>query len=877
MVTIQNLYFFIFLFMVSMKKILSNVDEPGNCNQETEKYSSLLMRCINKHELEISRTCTGPSFNISRDDGVTCILLNEDATGQNCQNYYKKNYFGIFLNFIDKCLDGVIERNVINNPLMESNGDRLSNCNNENLLFCQQLLNLCALNIYLHSENNDYCGYVNNTHINQAHDLINRMFLDNIPNRQIKTKFSLKEETKDYSNYYLKFWVAKYYYNGTLLNFELLDYDFLQCSNSNDEKTNYKIFGNNLESSCYIDINKYLNANKNFFYEIFLEDNLLDATKNLTSIPIRIIKNKDELGNNNYSPIYRMFLHFYDETNSRFYYASIVKLFVRTLEIDKEQIYLPYFEVLYNTINIEISDTNTIYYSFISEYKSDISDFMKAMKIVFIILTVIVGLLVIYRTYVWIKLNPSEIIERNYIILLLFEFIYKACKYLGKFYFWFTFGISAYWYFFYKIQFRVYFLMPPLNDDCYNKFLIIFYIGFCCYIIYMLIRIYKQISFDIFFIDWETEKNMAMNDIKSSLDKKVKYKKYRSAWRMIHVVNQFNELQKYRIFNLYFGFSWIILLYFRCDWERREHQVPRDAHVDGSPINLVLRNFIAGIIVMASAAVELVIVRLLQIWLPLKKQEFMDLCSVSNISVFILDELLHGYYIHGLSPIGKADVNYDELFVFLNHEGAGLMRNRGLENDNNEDHCKNQSYEMYISNVMRTIYDGLYIIQTESMLAKGVNAKKYFKKSKLGNRLFKNFLNFEKDQTLLDNYMNNQLKSKIDIVTSNIKQNIKDKEFIQKILGYTINNYELININAPDIIFYRDYGQNFDSVLFCGMEWEWFIMDLFFFQMFMITTNDNYLSLFLTFIIDYLLYYIRVFFGNKNVAKKAVIDDRFLN
>ena len=859
MATIKNLFYFIILNIINIKKYLSIV-HPKSC--PNDYYNSISMDCL---PFEVNRAPCPDQNQIRRSDGVKCF--DEINCGQN-EHKIQKNYFGIFLNS-QICST---KQHVINRLFMRDNSDYIpDDCNNENLLFCQQLLNLCALYLYL-GEGVNYCETVNNNNI-----LNNNMNLNYDLNDKnyITSKFSLKEDTINYSNYYLIFWVAKFYNNGTLLNFELLDYDFLQCSNSNDEKINYKIFGNNLKSSCFIDINKYLDESQNFFYEIFLEDNLYNSQKQLKRIPIKIIRTEDQLGNNQNDLHGRMFLHHYNKDENRFYYASIVKLFVETQEDNKEQIYIPHFEVLYKTL--ENKDNNIINYSFISEYKSDISDFMKAMKIVFIILTVIVGLLVIYRTYIWIKLNPSEIIENNYILLLLLEFIYKACKYLGKFYFWFTFGISAYWYFFYKIQFRVYFLMPPLNDDCYNKFLIIFYIGFCCYIIYMLIRIYKQISYDIFFIDWETEKNMAMNDIKSSLDKKVKYKKYRSAWRMIHVVNQFNELQKYRIFNLYFGFSWIILLYFRCDWERREHQVPRDAHVDGSPINLVLRNFIAGIIVMASASVELVIVRLLQIWLPLKKQEFMDLCSVSNISVFILDELLHGYYIHGLSPIGKADVNYDELFVFLNHEGAGLMRNRGLENDNNEDHCKNQSYEMYISNVMRTIYDGLYIIQTESMLAKGVNARKYFKKSRLGNRLFKNFLNFEKDQTLLDNYMNNQLKSKIDIVTSNVIQNIKDKDFLQRILGYTINNNELIRINAPDIIFYRDYGQNFDDVLFCGMEWEWFIMDLFIFQMFMITTNDNYLSLFLTFIIDYLLYYIRVFFGNRNVAKKAVIDERFLS
>ena len=394
----------------------------------------------------------------------------------------------------------------------------------------------------------------------------------------------------------------------------------------------------------------------------------------------------------------------------------------------------------------------------------------------------------------------------------------------------------------------------------------------------MFIRIYKQVSFDIFFVDWETEKIMAMNDVKSSLDKhSIKSKRYRSAWRMIHVANQFNQLQKDRIFHLYFGFCWLVILYFRCHWYRREQMIPDDERLDEAPTNFILRNFIASIIVLASVSIELVIVKILQIWIPLKKQEFMDLCSVSNISVFILDEYLHGYYIHGLSPFLKADVNYDELFKYLNQESTGAVRTRGLENDNIEDHNKNQSYEMFLSNAMRVIYDGLYIIQTESMMFKGVNSENYFKKSRLGRRLFRNFLNFEKDQTLLDNYMNNQLKSKLELVSSDVRRYIKDKTFCQRIMGYTINDTGMQIIGAQDLLFYRDYGQNFDDLLFYGMEWEWFVMDLFVFQFFMIILDDVFIPMLLTYLIDNILYYIRCLLGDSNVAKKAVVDDRFLN
>jgi meckelin len=45
----------------------------------------------------------------------------------------------------------------------------------------------------------------------------------------------------------------------------------------------------------------------------------------------------------------------------------------------------------------------------------------------------------------------------------------------------------------------------------------------------------------------------------------------------------------------------------------------------------------------------------LRIWWPLPIENFIDLCSVSNISIIIFDEALHGYYIHGMNPLGQSE------------------------------------------------------------------------------------------------------------------------------------------------------------------------------------------------------------------------------
>lgn len=58
---------------------------------------------------------------------------------------------------------------------------------------------------------------------------------------------------------------------------------------------------------------------------------------------------------------------------------------------------------------------------------------------------------------------------------------------------------------------------------------------------------------------------------------------------------------------------------------------------------------------------------------------FIDLCSVSNISVFILQNNHYGYYIHGRSPHGVSDVNMKEMIMHLARESDQLIGGRGLE------------------------------------------------------------------------------------------------------------------------------------------------------------------------------------------------------
>ena len=79
---------------------------------------------------------------------------------------------------------------------------------------------------------------------------------------------------------------------------------------------------------------------------------------------------------------------------------------------------------------------------------------------------------------------------------------------------------------------------------------------------------------------------------------------------------------------------------------------------------------------------------------------FIDLCSVSNISVFMLIENNYGYYIHGRSPHGTTDVNMKEMLINLERETNRTIGTRGLQANSDD-----QTFIVRINKVFRSQYE----------------------------------------------------------------------------------------------------------------------------------------------------------------------------
>jgi meckelin len=91
---------------------------------------------------------------------------------------------------------------------------------------------------------------------------------------------------------------------------------------------------------------------------------------------------------------------------------------------------------------------------------------------------------------------------------------------------------------------------------------------------------------------------------------------------------------------------------------------------------------------------------------------FIDLCSVTNISVFILVENQYGYYIHGRSPHGTADVDMKEMLYHLEQETNQTIGGRGLQPNSEDqifivrvDRSFRLQYEIFLQNYRVKISD----------------------------------------------------------------------------------------------------------------------------------------------------------------------------
>ena len=179
-----------------------------------------------------------------------------------------------------------------------------------------------------------------------------------------------------------------------------------------------------------------------------------------------------------------------------------------------------------------------------------------------------------------------------------------------------------------------------------------------------------------------------------------------NAWRQLFLVNELNEISNYKLINT--NVSLLLYALFMegvgLRWWTSEDPNLRNSK-NNAEENWVVFFFVSTLVIYVISAVQYIIRYALKKWIPLKTEEFTDLCSVTNISVMIFDDSFGGYYIHGRSPYGFTEISSEKLRRNLENESRGQGQIRGLSPEDPD----LQTYYIYIPRNLFERYRTTYV------------------------------------------------------------------------------------------------------------------------------------------------------------------------
>jgi meckelin len=263
--------------------------------------------------------------------------------------------------------------------------------------------------------------------------------------------------------------------------------------------------------------------------------------------------------------------------------------------------------------------------------------------------------------------------------------VLNSLDFFSKFFFWYIFFATGWVFVFFKLQDRVYTFMPPLGDylENYKQYNVLFAIVCAMRLVSMIFKIYfDQCSFELFLIDWERPK-LAVHNFHDEKTGKTERQKFDvNAWRHLYLINEFNELQTYRVI----GCELTLVIYALImegigvtNWINANPDLT--IQKQDSPRNYALFMFVTTLIVYGLGVIQYLFNFIMMPCKPPATTEFVDLCSICNISILMFDENLHGYYIHGRSPFGQAEISQEDIRKNLYFESTGKAQMRGITNE----------------------------------------------------------------------------------------------------------------------------------------------------------------------------------------------------
>ncbi|XP_043922225.1 meckelin [Protopterus annectens] len=750
-----------------------------------------------------------------------------------------------------------------------------------NLTSCQALGNMCVMNMNsLTSSRNDACGLfqlVYAYHSDAVHSIpywkVNLPWLYYYTDRtgeasralrvQFPTSFSF---TGTAQNSRLEFVVAKYGVRGNFLQLQNVRGGTLQlCPDTLARLDAAFTFGTTYQQSCTILLSKILNDfPEPVFYDVFMQYVNEHGQQNLWAIPVlnRNLQCTQPCNNqgddmNQWLLTRRIFL--VDTLSGRENLASspsVIRVATKikfgiTLVPDNQQgkIYPPLITVVYSNIQVKNSDTQFVSVSFSVEYQMNQSERQVQTNIA---LGVLGGAAVLYsllKTASWKRRIATPIIDIQTVV----KFLLFYAGDLANVFFVVTVGTGIYWLIFFKGSQLASVVLPSGSEET----VFITYVG-CAFglkALQFLHKLISQLTVDLFFIDWERPKGKVLKSIEGGGDIKSAPTPV-SIWRTYFVANEWNEIQTVRKINPLFQIFAVLFFLEVVGLSNLAIMTP-SANVTASfdstltPQSRIVRYGVTTAVWLVLGLIQIIFFSFFyERFVEDQIRQFVDLCSMSNISVFILSDRCFGYYIHGRSVHGHADTNMEEMNANLKREGENLCGQRGLLPNTDV-----QTFQIAITSKLRQQYDRIH----ESLVRRSGPA-----------RLLTSSGNTFEQNSKAYHTMNKFLSSVIDHAHREMDYIVKDKLLFERILDMEFME------PMDRSIFYNDEGHSFSEVLYYGNEPTLLIFDMLFFSLVDVATQNAVLAAVITYLQQQFFEMIRKAVGKKNLASKTLVDERFL-
>ena len=236
------------------------------------------------------------------------------------------------------------------------------------------------------------------------------------------------------------------------------------------------------------------------------------------------------------------------------------------------------------------------------------------------------------------------------------------------------------------------YVLLPAESEFYSSqeeylfFDVFIYALFFCQTLYISYIIYMQCNADTVLIDWEKPRGH-YSDV--------------SMWRTVMIANEWNKIQSSRKLAIEFHLILLCFLEVGLNLYHVSSAQPNFSRDQTSLVNPIISFansvFLWIFVISVQWGWRFIIYE--RYYKDSASQRFIDLATLSKISLFIMDEEYHGYYLHCQSPFEFSDCSFEELENQMGRETTGHLMNRGLSAPGSPPDC--QTFEFFASDQFR--------------------------------------------------------------------------------------------------------------------------------------------------------------------------------